>query len=158
MTKGIEDAFVNMAKTGKLSFSSLIDTMLEDFLRWEIKVLESQAIKLLMGDTSSGSSGGGGLLGMLGINIPKFASGGYLPSGSFGIVGEAGPELVQGPANITSAAGTANIMAGGGDTHNHYYNINAVDSKSVAQLFAEHRTTLFGNVEQARKELPMRTR
>ena len=33
-------------------------------------------------------------------------------------------------------------------------NINAVDSKSVAKLFADNRMTLLGNVRQAEKELP----
>jgi len=48
----------------------------------------------------------------------------------------------------------------GGMAGNTYItnNISAIDSKSVAQLFAENRRTLFGNVEQARRELPMRTR
>ena len=33
-------------------------------------------------------------------------------------------------------------------------NIQAVDAKSVAQLFAENRKTLLGSVEMARRELP----
>ena len=53
-----------------------------------------------------------------------------------------------------------NKLGGGGMASNTYItnNISAIDSKSVAQLFAENRQTLFGNVEQARRELPMRTR
>jgi len=59
---------------------------------------------------------------------------------------------------VTSAKDTAAMLGGGGDTHNHFYNIQAVDAKSVAQLFAENRQTMFGLVEQARRELPMRAR
>ena len=33
-------------------------------------------------------------------------------------------------------------------------NVSAVDARSVAQLFAENRKTLFGSVELARKEMP----
>ena len=32
-------------------------------------------------------------------------------------------------------------------------NISAIDAKSVAQLFAENRKTLFGSVQMAQKEL-----
>lgn len=39
--------------------------------------------------------------------IPMFDSGGYIPRGQLGIVGENGPELVNGPANITSRRRTA---------------------------------------------------
>ena len=38
------------------------------------------------------------------------------------------------------------------ETHN--YNISAIDSKSVAQLFAENRKALLGTVQLAQKELP----
>ncbi|WP_437887771.1 phage tail tape measure protein [Phytobacter sp. V91] len=38
-------------------------------------------------------------------------NGGYIPSGSMGIVGEYGPELVNGPANITSRKKTAALAA-----------------------------------------------
>lgn len=48
----------------------------------------------------------GGLLGGL------FDSGGSIPSGRVGIVGERGPELVSGPANVTSRADTAAMMGG----------------------------------------------
>jgi hypothetical protein len=34
------------------------------------------------------------------------------------------------------------------------YNINAVDAKSVAQLFAENRKVLLGTVKMAERELP----
>ena len=47
--------------------------------------------------------------------FPAFAgmydSGGFIPSGQFGVAGENGPELVSGPANITSRRGTARLAA-----------------------------------------------
>jgi hypothetical protein len=105
-----------------------------------------------------GPSGGGGILSGVGSFFSSLfhANGGSIPAGGFGIVGEAGPEIVNGPASITSAKDTASMM--GGDTHYHNYNISAVDAKSVAQLFYENRMTMFGMTEQARRELPMRTR
>lgn len=40
-----------------------------------------------------------------------YDSGGYIPSGQFGIVGENGPEIVNGPANVTSRRNTASLAA-----------------------------------------------
>ena len=40
-----------------------------------------------------------------------FEKGGMIPSGSFGLVGEAGPEFVSGPAYVTSAKATANKLS-----------------------------------------------
>ena len=49
---------------------------------------------------------------------PGFAgyhdNGGYIPGGQFGIVGEYGPEIVNGPANITSRRQTAALAAATG--------------------------------------------
>ncbi|WP_249536264.1 phage tail tape measure protein [Escherichia coli] len=40
-----------------------------------------------------------------------YDSGGYIPRGQFGIVGENGPEIVNGPANVTSRRNTAALAA-----------------------------------------------
>lgn len=47
-----------------------------------------------------------------------FDDGGHIPTGKWGIVGELGPEIVQGPANVTSRVDTARALAGrsGGGT------------------------------------------
>ena len=41
----------------------------------------------------------------------EYAHGGLIPSGKYGVVGEAGPEFVQGPAVVTSARTTAALSA-----------------------------------------------
>ncbi|MGU4109616.1 hypothetical protein, partial [Escherichia coli] len=44
-----------------------------------------------------------------------YDSGGTIPRGQFGIVGENGPEIVNGPANVTSrrrTAALASVVAG----------------------------------------------
>lgn len=43
--------------------------------------------------------------------VGAFEKGGMIPSGSFGLVGEAGPEFVSGPAYVTSAKATANKLS-----------------------------------------------
>jgi hypothetical protein len=40
--------------------------------------------------------------------------GGDIPAGRFGIVGEYGPEIVRGPANVTGRAATAQMLSGAG--------------------------------------------
>ena len=60
-----------------------------------------------------------------------FADGGTIPSGSFGVVGERGPELISGPANITPID-SANL----GGAQYVTYNINAVDSRSFREMVA----------------------
>lgn len=54
--------------------------------------------------TSGASVAGKSLAGL-------FDSGGYIPRGQFGIVGEFGPEIVNGPANVTSRKSTAALAA-----------------------------------------------
>jgi len=152
MTSGIENAFTNFAKTGKLSFSDLMSTMTEDFIKFEVRMMESQVFKMLGGDASSGGSMLSGFAKMLG-----FANGGIIPTNGPVLVGENGPELLTGAAGM-NVVPNSQLEQGGGDTHIHNYNIQAVDAKSVSQLFSDHRMTMFGLVEQARRELPMRTR
>lgn len=48
------------------------------------------------------------------IAIGQFEHGGMIPAGGYGVVGETGvPELVKGPAVVTSARTTADLMSGG---------------------------------------------
>lgn len=47
--------------------------------------------------------------------VRQYAQGGMIPSGSFGIVGEAGPELVRGPAVVTSANASRGLLSGQGE-------------------------------------------
>lgn len=54
-----------------------------------------------------------------------FDKGGNIPSGSWGIAGEYGPEIVQGPARVTSRADTAAMLGGKGNVIvNNYGNDN----------------------------------
>lgn len=47
-----------------------------------------------------------------------FDEGGTIPAGQWGIAGERGPEIVQGPAHVTSRKDTAAMMGGGNVTVN----------------------------------------
>lgn len=75
-----------------------------------------------------------------------FANGGSLPAGKFGIVGERGPELITGPANITP-------MGMGGSVT---YNINAVDAQSFKQLIAADPSFIHAVAMQGARGIPSR--
>ncbi|CAB4127914.1 Bacteriophage lambda, GpH, tail tape measure, C-terminal [uncultured Caudovirales phage] len=123
-TRGMEDAIVGFVKTGKLSFSSLINTIVEDLLRSQIR----QLIATTFG--GGGAPGGGGLFAGIG-KLLGFAGGGAVAAGRPILVGEAGPELFVPPG-----AGTIvpNNQLASAASVNYY--INAVDAPSFRALVA----------------------
>lgn len=153
MTGRMNSAIDNFVDTGKFSFEDFTRSIIQDLIKIELK---AQATKLLGALTGGGSGAlGGGFIGSL-LGMFGFADGGDPPVGKPSIVGERGPEVF-----IPKQAGTIMPMTGAGgapqqnitnETHN--YNISAIDSKSVAQLFAENRKALLGTVQLAQKELP----
>ena len=142
MTQNMNSALDNFVETGKLSFSDLATSIIKDIIKIELK--QSAAALMTAGKGISWGS-------MLG-----FAEGGTPPVGRASIVGENGPELF-----VPKSSGTIvpnNQLGGGSVVNNHYYTVNAVDAKSVAQLFAENRKTLYGSVKMAEKETSYRMR
>jgi len=133
----IESAIDSFVRTGKFSFKDFTRSIVQDLASESIKA----AFRRMFIASTLGKSIGGAFAGF-------FAEGGYIPPGKFGVVGEQGPELVSGPAQVTP-------MGGGGATVINNY-ISAIDAKSVAQLFSENRKTLLGVTEQAKKELNYR--
>jgi hypothetical protein len=139
-TKGMEDAIVGFAKTGKFEWKGFVNSILEELLRSQVQQLIAKTFGGL--GLGGGSGGGGGLFGGF------FATGGMIPPGRFGVVGENGPELVSGPANVTPNLGGGNVT----------YNINAVDAMSFKQMVAQDPSFLFAVTEQGRRTLPQTRR
>lgn len=82
-----------------------------------------------------GASVGGGLGGILQGGISSlfaglFDNGGDIPRGQFGVVGEMGPELVSGPARVTSRKDTEKMMA---PREQNLKVINVLDPSIVGQ-------------------------
>jgi hypothetical protein len=69
--------------------------------------LLSSGISGLASAIAPGLFSGGGIFAGL------FDKGGMIPAGQFGVVGERGPEIVTGPARVTSRADTARMMGVG---------------------------------------------
>lgn len=78
-----------------------------------------------------------------------FADGGSLAPGKWGIVGERGPEIITGPANITPMD-----QLGGNTTV--VYNINAVDALSFKQLVARDPAFIHSIAMQGGRGIPAR--
>lgn len=90
-----------------------------------------------------GGGGGGGLFSGLGSLFGGFfADGGYLSSGKVGIVGESGPELISGPANVTPMD-----EAGGGTQV--VFNINSIDTQTGTQFLLDNRKNIEGIIQNA---------
>lgn len=73
---GAEDALVDFIKTGKLSFKSLIDSMISDLIRLAVR----QALLGLIGGLFGAGGGGGSVSKLGGGGVTKFAKGGVVDS------------------------------------------------------------------------------
>jgi len=133
MTKGFESAIVSFVETGKLSFKDLFKSLM-------VEIIKMQANKIFLALFSPT-----GMFGDLFAGL--FDKGGLIPGGKFGIAGENGPELINGPARVTSTASTAEILGRKSGPTQVTYNINAIDSRSFEARLAENPEYLY-NVTQ----------
>ena len=150
ITGNMSNAIDKFVETGKFSFGDFARSIIQDLIKIELK---AQATKLL-----GAIGGGGGIFSAIG-SLFGFANGGNPPINKPSIVGEKGPELFVPKTagtiipNGGSMGGTNQGMAPTNNITNNY-NISAIDSKSVAQFFAENRKTMLGTMQLAQKELP----
>lgn len=142
ITQNMNSAIDNFVTTGKFKFGDFARSVIQDLVKIQLKAAASKIL-----------SGASNMLGSFVGSLFGFAEGGNPPVNKPSIVGEKGPELF-----VPKTAGT--IIPNGGSVGNaaqgNTYitnNISAIDAKSVAQLFAENRKTLFGSVQMAQKEL-----
>ena len=120
----------NFRSIGKL-WSDLVTRM-------AAQAAAAQLNSYLFGDSVGGGKGGGGgaLASLFASFGGFFASGGTLGAGKWGIAGEAGAEIVRGPASITP------MGAMGGTTVVQHYHINGdVSPQTVALIRAEGSRT-----------------
>lgn len=103
---GIADSIVAGAREGS---SGMRDTFVSALNRMAADLLRSQVLDLLskLPGLGGGDSTGGGGNVFASLFAGFFATGGHIPAGQFGVVGERGPELVTGPANVTPMTGGA---------------------------------------------------
>ena len=139
-TKGMEDLIINFAKTGKFEWQGFLNSIVEQLLRSEIQSLIAKTFSGLSGASSTKSSSpakssGSSILGNLFSGFAGFfAEGGKIPAGQWGIAGEAGAEIIQGPAAVTPVG---DLPSSSNNTYNINYSISAVDARSFQQLVAQ---------------------
>ena len=69
------------------------------------------------------------------MSISMHDKGGNIPAGQYGIVGEIGPELVRGPASVTSRKDTADLLSRSGDV-----TVNLIEDRSRAGQVSDRET------------------
>ena len=95
-----------------------------------------------------GGGGGGGLSlpglgGPAGGPIPLFADGGTLGAGKFGIAGEAGPEVISGPATVTP------MDEIGGSKPAVNITIQAIDTQTGTEFLLKNKKQIEGIIQHA---------
>ena len=155
ITKGwdrIGSAIDEMVETGKTSFSDLARSIINDITKMILKMLVFKAIEAGLNAVFPG-------LGTAVTAIGGRANGGPVNKNTPYMVGERGPELFipQNSGKIVSNNDLKNNSDSTRQTptnniYNNYY-INALDAKSVAQLFAENRKAIFGANKMAEREM-----
>ena len=118
---GLADSLVDFTFNGMNNFRDFARSIIQDLIRIQIR---SQLAGIF-----SAASGGNLFAGF-------FQNGGFIPRGQFGIVGESGPEIVNGPARVTSAADTADILSGSGG-NNVTINVSTIDAQSFTDTVTQ---------------------
>ena len=135
----ISDAIINGVNDGgKGALEAFGDLMLK-------MAAEAVAADIMNGIFNGGGTAGGigggentmGLVTGLGsLFAGFFDQGGNIPSGQFGIAGENGPEIVKGPANVTSTKDTASAMSGGPTIGNINMSFPGIGNANEARIAA----------------------
>lgn len=177
---GMEDLLVNFAKTGKFTWRSFVNMMLEELMRAQIQSTFASILGGMKGAMGGGAGGIGSLIGGLfggGSKAAPAAGGG---GGFFSGIMDLGKSAIGGIGKLFGFAGggsvngTSPILIGergpeifnpsssgtiipndklGGST-NVTYNINAVDAQSFRAMIARDPQFLFAVTEQGRKSIP----
>ena len=147
MVDGVIGSF-NFMETGLgQTMSNIYNNVTDRFNNILSTVREKMAsIKSTLSNVGSTISGGASnaVGGISDFFAGFFANGGFIPGGKFGVVGERGPELVSGPAQVTPMGGLGGVT----------YNINAVDVNSFQNLLARDPGYLHALVQKGQASMP----
>lgn len=114
-------------------FEDGVDGMVDQFSNM-LKRLAAEAVAADIMKFFVGQASGGGWLGALaGAFAGSKDGGGTIGSGQWGIVGEVGPEIVRGAANVTSRADTAAMMGSKNNYNNTFVFPNVRTKEEASQ-------------------------
>lgn len=94
----------------KEAFTSMAQSIIQSLADIAAELASSALLRMFLGSLGGGGGAGLNIGGMVFGGL--FADGGYLGAGKWGIAGEAGPEVIHGPARITpmdKAGGFVNV-------------------------------------------------
>lgn len=147
----MSDALDEFVETGKMNFADLARSIIQDITKMILKMLVFKAIEAGLNAIFPGA-------GTAFSALAGRANGGPVNKNIPYMVGERGPELFipQNNGKIVSNSDLKNTdstrQQPSNTIYNNYY-INALDAKSVAQLFAENRKAIFGANKMAEREM-----
>jgi lambda family phage tail tape measure protein len=165
MSRSMESALDNFVRTGKLSFSDLINSMISDILRMMMRTQVNNIFGSIFGggegmgsfltSSSTDFANGGGLFGLLG-----FADGGNPPVGVPSIVGERGAELFVPKTAGTIVPNHSLSQVMGSQPQTVYngtvvQNMSAIDTQSAVQFLAQNKQAVWSANQSAQRSLPM---
>jgi hypothetical protein len=145
MTKGLEDSFVKFVETGKLSFKDLVNSLIADIARSQIRSLLGN----LIGGPGAAATD---TLGNIFKGLLGFANGGMIPTNRPVLVGERGPEIIAGAGGRTVIP---NNQLGGSSQY-VTYNISAVDAMSFKAMIARDPGFIHAVAQQGASGIPSR--
>lgn len=169
MTANMNSAIDNFVRNGKLSFSSLTQSIIADLIAIQMK---AQVMSIFgssgIGGMFSGLFGGSGTLSGASIGLSSatgvfkgFASGGDPAVGVPSLVGENGPEIFIPRTNGTIIPNMQMSQAlGGGQAQTVYngtviQNMNAIDTQSGVQFLIKNKDTIWAANMSANRSIPM---
>lgn len=133
------DSVIEGTSSVKAAFGDMAQSILSSMASMAADKLFSGLFGSLLGGLVGGAAAPAGAGGFSGF----YAKGGQLRAGQWGIAGEAGPEIIHGPATITPVAQSRN---GGGNTIIVNFNGSNNDATGMAMLRAD--------VQNLRKSMP----
>jgi len=152
-------ALDNFVRTGKISFKSLAQSIIQDIVAIQLKAQALSIFKSMGGMGMFDSLFAPANAGGYSTSMAQFADGGQPPVGQASLVGERGPELF-----VPKTAGTIipnNVLGSMGSnqpsvTYNGPYiaNMSAIDTQSATQFLAKNKSAVWAANQTAQRSLP----
>ena len=160
VTGSMTNALDTFITAGKFNFSSFAQSVIQDIMKIEARMLMMKAI------TGIGNAFGGGLFaggastpgGAYGADFMTAAGGGDIPAGQATLVGENGPEFIRpaGSSTVIPNNQLGSASGGGGVTYNGPYiaNMSAIDTQSAMSFIAKNQNSIWAANQAAQRSLP----